>query len=418
MEQQGTVENGARVVLRMKVGPMPVQWTAVHEAYDEGRRFRDVQVRGPFARWVHDHLFEALDSESCSLTDRVDYKLPLGPVGQFFGGGFVRSTLERNMRYRHAVLGHDLSRHADFHNHGPKRIIVSGATGLVGRSLCAFLRTGGHAVDRLVRRNPERGSLDIYWNPDRGEIDAASLEGAEAVVHLAGENVAGGRWTPERKAAILESRRVGTRLLCETLAGLKVKPSVLVSASGTGAYGNRGDEVLTEDSDLGEGFLVDVAREWEAATAPAREAGIRTVMLRIGPVLTPAGGMLEKLLPPFSLGVGGPMGSGNQWLSWISMEDMLGVIRHALFTESLSGPVNAVTPEPVTNREFARVLGRVLARPAFAPLPAAVIEALFGEMGRETILGSQRVLPRRLAASGFPFLLPDLESALRFELGR
>jgi uncharacterized protein (TIGR01777 family) len=245
-----------------------------------------------------------------------------------------------------------------------------------------------------------------------------ALEGIDAVVHLAGENVAGGRWTPEVKARILESRRRGTRLLSESLAQLHSRPRVLVSASAIGFYGDRGDETLREDSEAGTGFLADVCREWEAATAAAADAGIRVVHLRIGVVLSAAGGALAKLLPPFQVGAGGRVGSGAQYMSWIALDDLLGAVLHALRTESLQGALNATAPAPVTNQEFTTVLGRVLGRPTLVPVPAVAARLAFGEMADAVLLASQRVEPARLAATRYTFRFSDLESALRHTLGR
>jgi len=257
----------------------------------------------------------------------------------------------------------------------------------------------------------------VRWDPARGMLDAAGLEGVDTVVHLAGENV-GRRWTAARRREIVESRVRGTRLLAESCARLTTKPEVLVSASAIGIYGVRGDEWLEESSATGDDFLAEVGRAWEDATAPARDAGIRVVHLRIGIVLNPAGGALAKMLLPFQLGVGGRLGSGRQWMSWISREDLVGAIHHALQTPSLQGPVNAVAPAPVTNAEFTRTLARVLRRPALAPVPAVALRALFGEMAQGTVLASQRVRPTVLEASGFRFAHPTLAQALRFELGR
>jgi uncharacterized protein (TIGR01777 family) len=294
-------------------------------------------------------------------------------------------------------------------------VLVTGATGLVGAALVPALTTGGHSVLRLTRA--PRAPGDVGWDPASGGLERAALDGLDAVVHLAGENVAAARWTRAQRARVLESRARGTRLLAGALASLPRPPRVLVSASASGFYGDRGDAILDESAAAGRGFLADVARAWEAATLPAERAGIRVVLLRIGMVLTPAGGALAKLLPPFLAGVGGPLGSGRQWWPWIAMDDLVGAIHHALVSDVLRGPVHAVAPGTVTNAAFARTLGRVLRRPAFLPAPAFALRALLGEMADGMLLASQRMVPRRLEESGYPFRTPELEAALRHVLG-
>ncbi|MFP5503837.1 MAG: TIGR01777 family oxidoreductase [Candidatus Sericytochromatia bacterium] len=411
------LSEGLVKTLTIHEGPLAIRWKARHRALIEGRQFIDEQLSGPFARWEHAHLFEPAASGSV-LRDRIRYALPGGPLGALAGGGAVERMLDRMFRYRHRVTSRDLERHAAFADRGSWRVAVTGATGLIGTALCAFLSTGGHQVDRLVRRAPRPGSTDSYWDPEAGVLDPAALEGVDAVVHLAGENLAGGPWTPERKRRILESREAGTRLVAEAIARMDRKPRVLLVASGAGYYGARDEEGLTEDSPAGEGFLAEVCRAWEAASAPAAEAGVRVVHLRLGVVLTPAGGALQKLLPPFLAGLGGPIGRGDQGLSWVSLEDVLGALSHAMFTDALNGPVNVTAPHPVSNAEFARTLARVLGRPAALPLPAPVVRAMFGEMGQATILEGQYVLPARLEGSGYVFTHPRLEEALREALGR
>ena len=255
------------------------------------------------------------------------------------------------------------------------------------------------------------------WDPARGLLRPQDLAGVTAVVHLAGEPVAQ-RWTSAHKTAIRDSRVQGTALLARTIAGLAGPRPVFLSGSAVGYYGDRGDELLDETSAPGSGFLASVSQAWEAATLPASEAGARVVHLRTGVVLDPAGGALAKVLVPFRLGAGGPIGSGRQWMSWIGLEDHLRAVEHTLFTETLTGAVNVLAPSPVTNAEFAATLGRVLARPALLPVPALAVELLYGEMAKETILAGQRAMPRALVASGFEFAYPTLEQALRHALGQ
>ncbi|HEV2380891.1 MAG TPA: TIGR01777 family oxidoreductase [Terriglobia bacterium] len=298
------------------------------------------------------------------------------------------------------------------------KVLVTGSSGFLGSALTRSLTTGGHSVTRLVRPGTKPGPSQIVWDPSAGRLDPNSIEGFDAVLSLAGENIAGGRWTPERKRLLRDSRVKSTLLLAETLARLSRQPRVLVAASATGYYGDRGDEMLTEASAPGSGFLAEVCRAWEDSTRPAAAAGIRVVNVRFGIVLSAAGGALAKMLPPFKAGVGGPVGSGRQYMSWIALDDVVRVIEHAFVTDSLAGPVNVVAPEPLTNREFARTLGRVLGRPALLPLPAFAVRLLFGEMGDALLIASARVRPSRLEAANYRFLYPELEGALRRLLGR
>jgi len=302
------------------------------------------------------------------------------------------------------------------------KVIVTGATGLVGSALARSLLADGHEVTRLVRGGSQGfrapGTAAVHWNPERGEIDAKELEGHDAAVHLAGESIAEGRWDDEKKRRILESRVKGTRLLAEALAGLSAKPRVLVSASAVGFYGNRGDEVVREESASGSDFLSEVCREWEKATLEASQAGLRVVHVRIGVVLSAEGGALPKMLTPFKLGLGGRVGSGRQYMSWITLEDLVGVIRRAIEDESLRGPVNAVAPRPVTNEEFTKALGGVLGRPTIFPVPAFAARLAFGEMADALLLSGARVEPARLNEAGFEFKSPEIEGALRSVLGK
>jgi hypothetical protein len=298
-------------------------------------------------------------------------------------------------------------------------VAVTGSSGLIGSALVRALRDRGAGVRRVVRRDA-RGPDEISWHPDRGTIDAARLERVDAVVNLAGETI-GRRWTSARKEGIRASRVRGTALLSRALASLSPRPRVLVSASAVGFYGSRGSDVLDESSAPGADFLASVCADWEAATHAASDAGIRVVHLRTGMVLSRAGGGLAKLLPLFRLGLGGRMGRGDQWLSWISLDDAVEAIVALLGVESpafgaVAGPVNLVAPEPVTNGEFTRVLAAVLSRPAALAVPRVALELMLGEMARETVLASQRALPRRLLEAGFEFRYPGLAEALRATL--
>jgi uncharacterized protein len=295
-----------------------------------------------------------------------------------------------------------------------ERIAITGASGLLGSALAAQLRKDSVTVHRM-RRGARAVSPDIAWSPEAGVLDLAALEGVDAVVNLAGEPIAA-RWTAERKAAIRDSRVKSTSLLAQTLARLKRPPRVLLSGSATGIYGSRGDEILDENSAPGSDFLAEIAIGWEEAAAPARDAGVRVVLLRTGIVLSRSGGALSKMLTPFRFGLGGRIGSGRQWMSWISVRDWVSAALFLLNASALDGPVNLVSPSPVPNAEFTTSLAHVLGRPTLGIVPAALVDLLFGEMGRATLLASQRVEPKRLLQQGFVFAHPTLEQALRAEL--
>lgn len=302
--------------------------------------------------------------------------------------------------------------------HSKMRILISGSHGLIGSALISLLTSDGHEVIRLVRNKPTPGAHEVEWHPNKGFIDSPQLEGLDAVVHLAGEGIASGRWTAEKKRAILESRVNGTSLLANSLAKLSRPPAVFVSASGIGYYGNRGDELLNETSTLGNDFLAHVCMEWEKATTPAAEQGIRTVFARFGIILDANGGALAKMLTPFRMGIGGRVGSGKQWMSWMALDDVVSAIRFLLRDDSVNGPVNFVTPFPVTNAEFTKTLGRVLSRPTLFPIPAFAVRLAFGELADAALLSGQRVEPAVLQSRGFAFGLPRLEFALRKILHR
>jgi uncharacterized protein (TIGR01777 family) len=297
-------------------------------------------------------------------------------------------------------------------------VLISGASGLIGQALAQSLTTSGHRVLRLRRGGATNGD-EIAWDLDKGLIDAPALEGLDAVVHLAGEGIGEKRWSDEQKRRILESRTRGTSLLVGALASRERKPRVLVSASAIGYYGDRGDEVLIETSAPGVDFLADVCTQWEAATAPASDAGIRTVNVRTGIVLSRQGGALSRMLLPFKLGVGGRIGSGRQYMSWVSIDDEVGAIRHAIDNDTVRGALNATGPNPVTNAEFTATLGRVLHRPTVLPTPLAPLKLRYGpELVSSLLLFSQRVMPEKLQMTGYEFRHPSLEAALRAVLDR
>ena len=294
------------------------------------------------------------------------------------------------------------------------KILVTGSSGLISSALLPALNEAGHQIIRLVRIPTQSAGTIILWDPKTKDIlDKNKLEGLDAIVHLAGDSLSTSNWSPEKKARIRNSRVQGTHFLSETLSTLSSKPRVFLSASAVGYYGSRGDELLRETSQPGTGFLSSVCRDWEMVTGHATEAGIRVVMLRLGMVLSPEGGALAKMLPFFRAGLGGRLGTGRQYVSWISIKDTVRAIQHLLATESVSGPVNVVSPQPLTNTEFTATLNRVLNKRGFLPAPSLLLRLLFGEIAQDVLLASIRALPEKLTASGFTFLHPDLETALR-----
>lgn len=417
IERRGGIENGGRVVVKTGAGPFSVRWAAEHCDYIAGRQFRDVQLRGPFAKWVHTHHFEPDGPAACFLSDHIEYELPLGWVGRVLGKGFTLKKLNRMFAYRHHITAHDLAAQQFYKGGKAMKILVTGASGLIGSALTPFLTTAGHEVRRLVRGRVNFNNDEYFWDPYSGALNKACLEGIDAVVHLSGENIAG-RWTDEKKKKLRDSRILSTRLLSQTLSEMPKPPKVLICASAMGYYGDRGEEILTEDSPPGKGFLAGVVQEWEKETAPASTKGVRVANLRFSIILSAKGGALKEMLLPFKIGVGGVFGSGNQYWSWVAIDDVVGAIYHCIQTESLSGPVNVASPNPVTNREFTKILGRVLKRPTIFPMPAAAARLMLGEMADELLLSSIRLEPKKLKASNYSFRFTELEAALRHVLGR
>lgn len=408
------IRDGSRVTLRVPVGPAWTTWEMEHVGYQAGREFRDVQRAGPFAHWEHVHRMEPQPDGTSVLDDTIRLRLPAPPFGDLVAGAFTRDKLAALLRWRHALTRLDLERHGAYAARGAQRVAITGASGFLGAALVPFLRTGGHAV-RTIGRG---AGSDARWDPAAGRLDEGALEGLDAVVHLAGSSVAT-RWTAATRREIRESRVQGTRLVAETIARARRKPSVLLCGSAIGIYGaQRGDERLDETSAPGDDFLAEVGRAWEEAARPALEAGVRVVFLRTGIVLNPSGGALAKMLPPMLLGAGGKLGDGRQWMSWIAREDWVGAVHHLMMTPEAQGPMNLVAPEPATNATFTETLGRIVHRPTLATVPAFALKALFGAMAEGTVLASQRVLPAALVASGFRFAFPTLASALRMEIGR
>ncbi len=404
---------GSRAVFRIRAGPLKIRWTAVHSGFIQGRQFIDTQERGPFSHWQHTHRFIPEGGSSCALEDEIRYRLRGGRAGRMLMGGFIRRKLDRMFEYRHRIIREDI-----VHSRGrkPISVVVTGASGLIGHGLVPYLTTQGHIVTRLVRGVPQRRD-EAHWNPDRGEFDH-TLEGTDAVIHLAGEPIGTGKWSAGKKSDIIKSRVAGTRLIAEQCAACKKPPATLLCASAVGFYGDRGDSLLSEDAGRGGDFISGVCAAWEEAARPAIDRGIRVVFMRIGVVLHPQGGALGRYLTPARLGLGGIIGSGTQYISWISMDDMIGAIDHFLFNPEISGPVNVAAPEPARNREFVESLAGALGRPAAFSLPACLIRLTFGQMGREVLLSSTRVSTQKLIDSGYRFRHVSIGSAFRALLGK
>lgn len=409
----GGIRDGQRVILRV-VAPWPRKWVAEHEEFIDGLQFKDRQVKGPFPKWVHTHRVEpsagrpsapGRKAAGCVMRDHIDFKLPAGPLGVVAYWLFMRQQIHAMFDHRHATL---LADTVDHQRYSRKKLTVAitGASGMIGRALSAFISTGGHTPRPVARQDGLTFDLD-------------AIRGADVLVHLAGEPIAQ-RWNDSVKERIRRSRVDRTRLLCEQLARLPEaqRPGVMLSGSATGYYGHRDAIALTEDSPSGDSFLADVAADWEHATQLAEEAGIRVVHLRTGIVLHPQGGALQKMLPLFKLGLGGRLGPGTQYMSWITLDDHLRAMLHAMTDPQMRGPVNLVAPEPVTNQQFTKTLGHILRRPTLIPAPAFALRAALGEMADEALLASQRVEPMRLQNAGFHFRQPHLNQALRELLGR
>lgn len=398
--QESRSLEGGRAVLRLPGG---VRWVAQHSGDDPPHRFVDELVSLPL-HWSHAHSFDAVDGSATRVTDDVETPVP---------GSFLLQTF----RYRHLQLADDLAAHRRTAQRGGRAltVAVTGSSGLVGSALCAYLSTGGHRVIRLVRRAP-RDPQERTWEP--GHPDPQAIEDVDAVVHLAGASVAG-RFTERHKRLVRESRVGPTSELARVMAGMVDGPRILVCASAIGYYGSdRGDEVLTEDSARGSGFLAELVEDWEAAAQPARAAGVRVVLVRTGIVQSARGASLKLLRPLFSAGLGGPLAPGSQWVSWIGLDDLLDVFGRALADDELNGPLNAVAPTPVVNRDYASTLAHVLRRPSFLTVPTLGPRLLLGTEGaQEMVQASQRVDPARLQSSGHTFRHAELEACLRHQLG-
>ncbi|MEJ2540509.1 MAG: TIGR01777 family oxidoreductase [Gemmatimonadota bacterium] len=420
VSRSGGIRDGGEVRLKISKGPMALDWHLRHTDYRAGEQFVDQQVSGPFEHYRHEHRFLAgPEPGTTRLEDALSWDVPLGAAGEWVGGARVERELDRTFRFRHTRVRQDLELHERYREVPRKRVAISGASGLIGSTLGHLLTTGGHEVVPLVRSRAEADAGGgIYWSVRDEVVDEEGLQGVDALVHLAGEPINAVRWTEEKKRAIRESRVQGTRLLSQTLAQLPGGPEAMICASAVGYYGDRGDQVVTEETDRGKGFLAETVDAWEGASRRAEGAGIRVVRVRFGLVLSPDGGALPKMLWAFKSGLAGRIGNGRQYVPWIDLDDVTGILYHAIMDPGVRGVLNGTAPNPVTNATFTDILGRVLHRPTVVPVPALAVRAALGEMGEELLLKGQRARPKRTEASGYQFRFRDLEPSLRHQLGR
>jgi hypothetical protein len=409
-----SLEDGEIVEIALPlIGSFEIPWKLIHKNYRENDQFSDEQVSGPFAEWRHVHRFMSTTPNSCAMRDEIYFR---AVSGLSFTNTFVKRELSRLFRHRHAILSNDLTLHARWRDQPRKTILISGSSGFIGSALVAFLSTAGHKVLKLVRHAP-RDESERSWNPQLGTLDPTVFEKVDTVIHLGGASIVGKRWSPEYKREIVQSRTESSALLCRVISQLSHKPECVIIASATGLYGDTRDILADESFPAGAGFLADTCAAWESSARDALQGSARLVHVRIGTVLNAAGGALQKMLPSFKLGLGGTLGGGKQYMSWIALEDLLGIFEHAIFSASMHGAYNAVAPESVTNRDFSQTLGQVLRRPALLNVPAGILRLMLGEFADEALLSSSRVAPKRTLESGYVFLYPKLENALRIACG-
>ena len=418
ISRKGGIDDGGEVALRVHKGPCSFRWVLRYRDCVRGTQFCDEQISGPLNSWRHVHKFEPLGKQGTKLIDEIEVELPFRPLGTALGKGSIKRELRRLFQFRYRRLFTDLERHAQYSALPRLTVAITGSSGLIGSNLASFLTTGGHKVIRLVRDQNALGEGKIYWNPREGDIDLEGLASADAVVNLAGVSIADRRWNTARKHSIRDSRIQSTSVLSRALASLRNGPKVLISGSAVGYYGNSAQLHIEEGTRQGGGFLAEVCGAWEQATEAADQAGLRVAHIRTGVVLSGAGGALHRMRLPFLMGLGGRLGSGRQFLSWVDIDDIVGAIHHILMSSDLEGPINVTAPHPVTNSAFTSALGSVLRRPTMIPIPKHAITTLFGEMGREALLEGQHVFPQKLTASGFRFFYEKPEESLRFQLGR
>lgn len=401
---------GTHILLQTKIGFFSQKWKIKHSEYIEGESFTDIQVKGPFKDWKHIHKVHPIDEQNCEWEDEIHCVPPF-----FVSRSWIEKKVKKMLLWRHERLKNDLQVRERYPL-APMRILISGSTGLIGSEVKTFLQSLGHDVHALARADKDRGPNSVHWNPKTGEVRKADFEDFDAVIHLAGKNIAGGLWTKKFKERVFISRCRDSWLLSHVLLRLLRPPKTLICASAVGYYGSRNKEILTENSKRGKGFLADLCQKWEEATVGIENRGTRGVHTRFGLVLTAKGGMLGKVLPLFRWGLGAILGSGRQSISWISLDDVVYGIYHALMTKELEGPVNFTSPHPETNRSFSEKVASALRRPLFLRISARFLRLILGRMADEMFLASVRAVPEKLQETGYHFVHPTLEDVLEFEL--
>ncbi|MGZ8887809.1 MAG: TIGR01777 family oxidoreductase [Nitrososphaeraceae archaeon] len=428
IDHTGGINNGDNSIFRIKLGPITFKWVAKHFGYIHNRQFQDKMIKGPFKKWVHTHSFIPQGPNQCIIEDKIDYMPRFGKIGSKIIQKRIQHYLNQLFLYRSRILVNDTILEKMTQEKG-KSILITGSHGLIGSSLIPLLTNiGRHKITRLVRKvNNNNMSLrpgtkkedkkSIFWYPEYDKLDHHELEGFDIIIHLAGENIFG-RWTDIKKQRIFDSRVGSTKLLSESLTKLSNPPSLLICASAIGYYGDRPNEYLTEDSIPGKGFLSEVCQKWENATKDASEIGIRVVNTRFGVVLTPKGGILQKLLSPFKLGLGITIGNKDQYISWVSIEDVIKSIFYSITNTSIKGPVNVVSPKPVTNLEFSDTLKKIYNPKLSVSINQNIPKLIFGEMSKEVLSTNTNVIPKKLVSTGYKFFNSELEDSLRFLLGK
>ncbi|NCG42391.1 MAG: TIGR01777 family protein [Euryarchaeota archaeon] len=420
--QVGSLKDGEETIFKVSIGPIKRKWIARHHSVVENETFSDRMMKGPFGKWNHQHSFVG-SGNNTEIQDTIDWKLPLHILTGWTAAITVIPRMNQMFRYRSEKVANDLTQIQKTRDFPRQRVLVSGSTGMIGLQLCAFLEAAGHEVHRLLRIDSKlpadiNSENVIRWNDKTGDIIKGDMNGFDSVIHLAGAGIGDKRWSQKRKDIIRNSRVIPTSNLSKILAGLDQPPKAFLSGSAIGYYGDQGTTLVDESSSKGDGFLSEICSEWEQASSVAEEAGIRVSHLRSGIVISPLGGALAKLLLPTKMGGGGPVGGGRQIQSWISLDDEIYAIHHLMMQDTSQGAYNLTSPNSVSQKVFAKKLGRVLRRPAFMPLPKFALQLMFGEMGKVLIIEGQDVKPTRLQESGFIFTHSDLENCLRNCLGR